>query len=141
MIGAPAELEYEEVQEMIFNYTKAIEMNTETPDNLAILYARRSTLLAALEDFEASLNDAKSSIDFDPKTSIGYYRKGFALCGLKQFGLAAEAFQQGLAIDIHNNQLHHALMITLKYARTENSPTKGSHITRTGTNFHRRQET
>ncbi|OWZ22884.1 hypothetical protein PHMEG_0002338 [Phytophthora megakarya] len=116
-LDTPTTLSLQETQKMLEVYNKIIRLNTETRKNMGIMYSRRSTLLAAMGKFSAALHDAEHVVVLDPKSTVGYYRKGCALCGLGKYAEASRAFQQGLAFDVNCRYLHHGLQLALNHSR------------------------
>lgn len=80
--------------EAIQLYSKAIEIN----GNDSILYANRSMCYLSMGKHEEALSDAEQAIQHDSAYAKAYFRKGSALVCLKNFSLAKEAFERGLAL-------------------------------------------
>ncbi|KAF4036547.1 hypothetical protein GN244_ATG11253 [Phytophthora infestans] len=69
-LDAPTTLPLEEAQKMFEQYNKIIRLNVDTRKNMGILYTRRSTLLAAMGNFSAALQDAEQAVLLDPKSTV-----------------------------------------------------------------------
>ncbi|KAK1947332.1 hypothetical protein P3T76_001342 [Phytophthora citrophthora] len=69
-IDATTTLPLREAEEMLEMYNKIIRLNTETRKNLGIMYTRRSTLLAAMGNYSAALQDAEQVVLLDPKSTV-----------------------------------------------------------------------
>eukprot|EP00854_Cymbomonas_tetramitiformis_P001153 gene1153-1723_t len=74
------------------------------------LYRLRSVAYACLQEYQSSLEDAEKVIGLMPKSTDGYYHKGFALYHQKDYsgavrypnamhGAVAHAFQEGLKLN------------------------------------------
>ncbi|KAK3233195.1 hypothetical protein CYMTET_56491 [Cymbomonas tetramitiformis] len=63
------------------------------------LYRLRSVAYACLQEYQSSLEDAEKVIGLMPKSTDGYYHKGFALYHQKDYSGAAHAFQEGLKLN------------------------------------------
>lgn len=62
-------------------------------------YGNRSYCYWFLEQYSPALRDAMRSIQLAPDWPMGYFRKGSALMGLKQYSEAEEALEQVLRFD------------------------------------------
>ncbi|GMF13823.1 unnamed protein product [Phytophthora lilii] len=69
-LDATTTLSLQEAQQMLELYNKIIQVNTETQKNMAIMYTRRSTLLAAMGKYSAALQDAEQVVLLDSKSTV-----------------------------------------------------------------------
>ena len=76
--------------EAIESYTKAIELNPQSP----VYYGNRSQTKLNIQDFEGALKDAIKSIELDQSYTKAYYRKAVANKGLGNYQTALEEFQR-----------------------------------------------
>ena len=68
-----------------------------------VFYSNRSAAYAALNDFDAALNDAEKTVAIKPDWVKGHSRKGAALYGLKRYDDACDAYQKGLDLEPDND--------------------------------------
>ncbi|XP_069545582.1 stress-induced-phosphoprotein 1-like isoform X1 [Brachyistius frenatus] len=83
-------------------YSQAVDMFTEAifcDPNDHRFYGNRSYCHWFLEKYSSALTDAQRSIQLTPDWPKGYFRKGCALMGLKQYTDAEKALQQVLKLD------------------------------------------
>eukprot|EP00123_Amoebidium_parasiticum_P020087 comp41630_c0_seq1/m.47447 comp41630_c0_seq1/g.47447 ORF comp41630_c0_seq1/g.47447 comp41630_c0_seq1/m.47447 type:complete len:386 (-) comp41630_c0_seq1:3-1160(-) len=78
-------------------YTKAISL-TDDPELLGTLYSNRAAAYEKLEKFDQALADTNSAIKYRPNWAKGYFRKGEAESGLKQYRLALESYENALRL-------------------------------------------
>lgn len=74
-----------------------------------MLYSNRSAALSSLARYQDALEDAEKVVSLKPDWGKGYGRKGAALYGLKRFGDAVTAYEEGLSFDAANEQLKQGL--------------------------------
>ncbi|XP_031697631.1 stress-induced-phosphoprotein 1-like isoform X1 [Anarrhichthys ocellatus] len=83
-------------------YIQAVDMFTEAiycnPKDHRF-YGNRSYCYWCLEQYSSALADAQRSIQLAPDWPKGYFRKGCALMGLKQFSEAEAAMERVLKLD------------------------------------------
>ncbi|OQR83306.1 hypothetical protein ACHHYP_14863 [Achlya hypogyna] len=113
-IAPSTELPLQQLDTMLQQYSKLIRLKYLSPVNMATVLARRSSLYAALGQYDASLADANAAITLEPSLTNGYYRKGVALASLGEFPDACVAFRQGLGIDGSCVHLRHALQVAMQ---------------------------
>ena len=88
------------------NYADAVKHFTDAIGVDAanhVFYSNRSAAYAALNDFDAALNDAEKTVAIKPDWVKGYSRKGAALYGLKRYDDACDAYQKGLDLEPDND--------------------------------------
>jgi len=89
-------------------YSRAIEMEmamAEPRDKLHVYFSNRSAARLRRGDEAGALADADSCIAANPLWGKGYGRKGAALFAMKKFRKAADAYQEGIALDKGNATL------------------------------------
>ncbi|KAI9597026.1 hypothetical protein BDF19DRAFT_435582 [Syncephalis fuscata] len=74
----------------------------ETADFTALLYANRSASRCMLNDYEEAKADAEIAIRIRPDWGKGFYRKGEALLGLRQYEEALSCYEECLQRDPTN---------------------------------------
>ncbi|KAF7650911.1 hypothetical protein LDENG_00118890 [Lucifuga dentata] len=83
-------------------YSQAVEMFTAAiicdPKDHRV-FGNRSYCYWCLEQYYSALTDAQRSIELAPDWPKGYFRKGCALMGLKQYSEAQTAMEQVLKLD------------------------------------------
>ncbi|XP_023676358.1 uncharacterized protein [Paramormyrops kingsleyae] len=83
-------------------YTQAVSMFTEAihcdPEDHRF-FGNRSSCYECLGNYTLALADAEESIRLAPHWPYGYFRKGRALMGMKQYDKAEEAMEQVLKLD------------------------------------------
>lgn len=83
-------------------YAAAIDLFSEAikldPNDFRF-FGNRSYCYDGIEQYDKALRDANKAIDLSPDWPKGYFRKGRALAGLKQYADAEQAFMQVLKLD------------------------------------------
>lgn len=100
-------------------YTRAIAL---TPGD-HVLYSNRSFALFQLQDYQGAARDAYQCIRLKKDWTKGYYRLGLAMCGLKLYTKALEAFSIGLSGEPGNKELRAAFEKTRAAAAEESATT------------------
>ncbi|KAJ4448650.1 hypothetical protein ANN_00040, partial [Periplaneta americana] len=85
----------EEYIEAVQYFTKAIRL----VNNDHRFYGNRSFCYCQLGQYDKALKDADKAITFAAQSPKGYYRRGEALRGLKQYKQAEEAFERVVQLD------------------------------------------
>lgn len=85
----------EEYEDAVDYFTKAIRLI----HNDHRFYGNRSFCYCQLGQYIKALKDADKAITFAPQSPKGYYRRGEALRGLKQYKQAEEAFERVIQLD------------------------------------------
>ena len=88
------------------NYADAVKHFTDAIGVDAanhVFYSNRSAAYAALNDFDAALNDAEKTVTIKPDWVKGHSRKGAALYGLKRYDDACDAYRKGLDLEPEND--------------------------------------
>lgn len=88
-----------------------------------ILYSNRSFALFQLQDYQGAARDAYQCIRLKKDWTKGYYRLGLAMCGLKLYTKALEAFSVGLSGEPGNKELRAAFEKTRAAAAEESMNT------------------
>jgi stress-induced-phosphoprotein 1 len=76
-------------------YTEAIALD---PTN-HVLYSNRSAAHAKANEWDKALEDAKKTVEVNPKWARGYSRMGAAYHGLAEFDEAMNAYKKGLELE------------------------------------------
>ncbi|KDO24247.1 hypothetical protein SPRG_09883, partial [Saprolegnia parasitica CBS 223.65] len=105
----------DELEAMLMQYSKLIELNYLSPINMSTVLCRRSALHAALGNYEASLQDAEVAIGLQPKMTNAHFRKGVALASVGAFPDACVALRRGLEVDASCAHLRHALQVAMDH--------------------------
>ncbi|PSN53115.1 hypothetical protein C0J52_10575 [Blattella germanica] len=85
----------EQYLEAVDYFTKAIQL----VHNDHRFYGNRSFCYCQLGQYAKALKDADKAVKFAPQSPKGYYRRGEALRGLKQYKQAEEAFERVVQLD------------------------------------------
>ncbi|XP_037083407.1 hsp70-Hsp90 organizing protein-like [Pollicipes pollicipes] len=101
--------------EALLHYSHAIKRE---PNN-HLLYSNRSHVLLKLEQHFLALEDAKRTIQLDPKWPKGYYRQGQVEMAAGFFADACISFTQALALQPHDPTLHAAIQAAGGAARAQ----------------------
>lgn len=108
-----------EYAKAVQEYSRAIAL---TPGD-HILYSNRSFALFQLQDYQGAARDAYQCIRLKKDWTKGYYRLGLAMCGLKLYTKALEAFSIGLSGEPTNKELRAAFEKTRAAAAEESATT------------------
>ncbi|PKI71760.1 hypothetical protein CRG98_007893 [Punica granatum] len=61
-------------------------------------YSSRAACYMKLGEFSEAMKDAEKCIELEPKSSMGYRRKGDLLFHMEEYNLATETYLQGLHV-------------------------------------------
>ncbi|OWM82963.1 hypothetical protein CDL15_Pgr005363 [Punica granatum] len=73
-------------------------------------YSSRAACYMKLGEFSEAMKDAEKCIELEPKSSMGYRRKGDLLFHMEEYNLATETYLQGLHYDPSDLQLSDSLI-------------------------------
>jgi len=88
-------------QEAIKCYSKAIDID----GNNHVYYTNRATAYASVEEWEKCLTDSNKAIAIKNDWVKGYFRKGQALVGLKQYEEGYVAYKKAVELDPKNEDI------------------------------------
>lgn len=101
--------------EALLHYSHAIKRD---PNN-HLLYSNRSHVLLKLDQYYLALEDARKTIQLDPKWPKGYYRQGQVEMETGFFSDACISFTQALALQPHDPALLAAIQTAGASARAQ----------------------
>lgn len=78
-------------------YTKALAAKPAN-ETAGALYSNRAACWQSLQEYKKACEDAEECIRVRPDWLKGHFRKGTALCSLKQFDDAQRAFKEALKL-------------------------------------------
>lgn len=107
--------------EAIKLYTEAIKLDSEN----AVYYANRAAAFSHNGEHERAVDDAKKSIEVDPKYSKALSRMGHAYFSLGKYEEAVKAYEDGVALD-PTNELMKQSLAAAKSKTASASPTTSS---------------
>lgn len=96
-------------------YTEAISHDSKNH----VLYSNRSAAHAKAGNYDASLEDAETTVSLNPTWSKGYSRKGSALAYLGRYEEAIAAYEEGLKLEPNNEQLASGLAEVKKQSKIQ----------------------
>jgi tetratricopeptide (TPR) repeat protein len=87
-----------EEQEAIYNFNKAIEINSEYLN----AYNNRGVSFMALGKYEEAIKDFDKVLEIDPEYSIGYFNRGLSLSNLEKYEEAIKDFDIAMKLGPEN---------------------------------------
>lgn len=109
------------------HYNAAIDLFTEAirldPTDFRF-FGNRSYCYERIQQYDKALKDAEKSISISPNWPKGYFRKGRALAGQKQYSTAEQAFLQVVRLDKNCEDAKQELLRVRTYQITEMGFTK-----------------
>ncbi|KIZ02857.1 stress-induced-phosphoprotein 1 [Monoraphidium neglectum] len=86
----------------VLHFTKAVELDPSSE----VYLSNRSAAYAALERYQAALDDARAVTRLKPRWAKGHARAAAALMGLRRYGEAREAYEAALKLEPDDQTLH-----------------------------------
>ncbi|XP_031390290.1 hsp70-Hsp90 organizing protein 1-like isoform X3 [Punica granatum] len=91
------------------------------PSGTKEAYSNRAACYMKLREFSEAMKDAEKCIELEPKSSMGYRRKGDLLFHMEEYNLATETYLQGLHHDPSDLQLSDSLIKCVKRLKAADS--------------------
>uniref|UniRef100_A0A7S2T1G4 Tetratricopeptide repeat domain-containing protein n=2 Tax=Chloropicon primus TaxID=1764295 RepID=A0A7S2T1G4_9CHLO len=107
-------------------YTKALDANPVAYD----VWTNRASTYAALRMWEEGLADAREAVRINPNWVKGHWRAGVCLVNMNQHKEAKEAFECGLRMSPHSEQIKQELRAVEEHLKT--LPTSAEEAKRQG---------
>ncbi|XP_031390289.1 hsp70-Hsp90 organizing protein 1-like isoform X2 [Punica granatum] len=105
------------LQILLYHYRERLTINSRDTE----AYSNRAACYMKLREFSEAMKDAEKCIELEPKSSMGYRRKGDLLFHMEEYNLATETYLQGLHHDPSDLQLSDSLIKCVKRLKAADS--------------------